>query len=223
MKKSFKERITLLGLSFAKELIILIAINLAIIGATIGLYFYLKEMMVIIIGSIILLTANYAYLSRYSVLEKHRENERVEEFLSLIPYFEAFIATSNNVYVSFTKLLPFCSAFMDDAINSLLSQIDSDKTVGPFITFASKFNNRIIESLMLSIYQMVDSGENSEQFQEFDVLFSSINKEYKDSLVERNKRALDSLNGWPLFGAAAITIVLAISTIGIIGDYINVI
>ena len=223
MKKSFKDRITELGLNYTQEILVLVAFNLTIIGLSIGAYFLIKEIMAFIIGGILLLVINYVYLSRYGALEKEKEVERVEELISLLSYFEIFLSNSNNVYNSFKLLLPYCSAFMDDAVNTLLTQIDEDKSVAPFIRFANRFNNRIIESLLLSIYQMVDNGEEGEQFQEFDTLFASINKEYKNNQIEKHKSKLDSLNGWPLFGAGAITIVLAISTIGIIGDYLNVI
>ena len=223
MKRSFKERVEALGLVYTKEVVIPIIYNLIILGASVGLYFYLKEIYIPVIGGVLLLILNYVYFSRYSQLERVQAKDREEELISLLSYFEIFLSNGNNVYNSFKMLLPYCSPFMDDAINSLLTQIDNDKTVGPFINFAAKFDNHIIESLLLSIYQMVDNGEKGEQFQEFDVLFSSINKEYKNDLVEKKKASLDSLNAWPLFGAGAITIVLAISTIGIIGDYINVI
>ena len=119
-------------------------------------------------------------------------------------------------------LIPYSSPFMEECITSLLYQIDADKSVGPYINFASKFNNRIIESLMLSIYQMVDNGESSGQFVEFNALFSNISKEHQTALIEEKKRKLNSLDSWPLIGSGALTIVLAISILNIIGDYVNV-
>lgn len=223
MKKSFKDRITDLGLSYTKELLILFAINLVLMGASIAIFFITHMIAATIVGGIILITADYLYLSRYSSMEKQKEKDHVEELISLLSYFEIFVSNGNNVYTSFRMLIPYCSPFMDDCINSLLNQIDSDKSVGPYINFAARFSNRIIESLMLSIYQMVDNGEASEQFKEFDVLFSSVSKEYKSGIIDEKKRGLDSLNVFPLVGAGAITIILAISIIGVIGEYINVI
>ena len=120
-------------------------------------------------------------------------------------------------------LLPYCGQYLQDAISSLLSQIDIDKSVGPYITFASKFNNRIIDSLMLSIYQMVENGENVIELTEFDLLFNNIKNKSQEELIDSKKKSLDSLNSFPLIGAGAITIILSISIISIIGDYINVI
>ena len=222
MKKSFKDRISSLGLSYQKEVVILLLINVLLLGLGAAAYFFFKHWLVFVVLGIALIAANFLYLSRYSNMEKIVEKEHVNELISLLSYFEIFISNGNNVYTSFKMLIPYCSTFMEEAINSLLNQIDSNKTVGPFIHFAAKFNNRIIESLMLSIYQMVDNGENSEQFNEFNTLFSNISKDHEIALVEEKKRKLNGLDSWPLIGSGAITIVLAIAILNIIGDYINV-
>jgi hypothetical protein len=112
---------------------------------------------------------------------------------------------------------------MNDAITTLLSMIDSDKSVGPYITFAGKFKSHVIESLLLSIYQMVDNGENISQFSEFDILFGNIRSKFQEDLIENKKRGLDTFNSFPLIGAGFVTIALSISILSVIGDYINVI
>lgn len=222
MKKSFKERIIDLGLSFSKEMLTLALMNVLLIAIVALLYYFLKELLIILVGSLVLLAANYFYISRYSTLEKLNEKNHQDEFISLLTYFEIFISNKNNVYNSFRLLLPYCSPYMEDMIMSLLNQIDMDKSVGPFINFASKFSNRIIESLMLSIYQMVEDGENNKQFDEFNLLFSGISKDYHQSLIDSKAQSLESINSWPLFGAGGIIIALTFSIISLMGDMINV-
>ena len=223
MKNSFKDRIISLGLSYQKEILILIVINILVLGIGAGAYLYFSHWLTFLVMGIVLIGANFLYLSRYGSLEKQREKDHVDELISLLSYLEIFISNGNNVYTSFKMLIPYCSTFMEDAINSLLNQIDADKSVGPFITFAAKFHNRVIESLMLSIYQMVENGENVIELTEFDLLFNNIKNKSQEELIDSKKKSLDSLNSFPLIGAGAITIILSISIISIIGDYINVI
>ena len=223
MKKSFKERVEALGLSFVKELAILISIFVIFLVGALLIYVFMKEIMYAAITLIAGIVLDVFYLSRYSSMEKSIEKEHVDELISLLSYFEIFISNGNTVYSAFRMLLPYSSTFMDEAINSLLNQIDQDKTVGPYINFATKFKDRVIESLMLSIYQMVDNGENITQFSEFDLLFTNIKNKYLDDLVDSKKKSLDFLNPFPLIGAGAITITLSMSIIQLIGDYINVI
>ena len=223
MKRSLKDRITALGLSYQKEMTLLFLIIILTIGLAFLSYFFLKEIYVPIFIAVGGCLAIYFYLSRYSSLEKANEKEHVDQLISLLSYFEIFISNGNNVYTSFKMLLPYCDQFLQDAISSMLSQIDVDKTIGPYINFASKFNDRIIESLMLSIYQMVDNGENSIELTEFDLLFNNIKEKHFDQMIDSRKKALDFFNSFPLIGAGAITIILSISIVSIIGDYVNVI
>ena len=222
MKKSLKTRLSLLGLSYQKEVMVLILIPLIFAIGGFAIYLFFKELIAAIGIAMAGLVLNYLYFSRYSKLEREMEREHINEFISLMSYFEAFISNGNNVYNSFKMLIPYSSPFMDDVINSLLIQIDMDKSVGPYITFASKFNSHVIESLMLSIYQMIDSGESTNQFTEFEFLFSNIKNSYSESLIEEKKKSLDSLNSFPLIGAGFLTITLSICIVSLIGGYINV-
>ena len=223
MKKSFKDRIIALGLSYQKEMFLLFIIALFLVIGTAAIFLFLiRKVIVIIVGVLLLAIFIYLYLNRYSTLENNRKKEHLDELISLLSYFELFISNGNNVYNSFKLLLPYSSVYLDDVITSLLNQIDSDKSVGPYINFALKFDNHIIESLMLSIYQMVDNGENSGQFNEFSILFSNISKEHQIEKIESKKNKLDTLDSLPLFGAGAITIILAISILNIVGELIDV-
>lgn len=222
MKKSLKTRLTLLGLSYQKEVAILLINPMIFAIGGFAIYFFFKEIIAGVGIAIAGLVLDYLYFSRYSKLEKEMEREHINEFISLMSYFEAFISNGNNVYNSFKMLIPYSSPYMDDVINSLLIQIDMDKSVGPYITFASKFNSHVIESLMLSIYQMIDSGESTNQFTEFEFLFSNIKNSYSESLIEEKKKSLDSLNSFPLIGAGFLTITLSICIVSLIGGYINV-
>ena len=218
MKKSFKERVTSLGLNYNLEIAVVIGITSTFLGGALAIYFFLREIYIALGVAAIGIVVVFYYISRYSTLEKRREKEHTDELISLLSYFEIFISNGNNVYTSFKLLLPYCSVFMEDALNLFLNQVDVDKSVGPYINFASKFSNHTVESLMLSIYQMVDSGENVSQFSEFDLLFSNIRNKFQEDLLESKKRSLDSLNSFPLFGAGAITITLSMSIISIIGE-----
>ena len=223
MKRSLKDRINALGLSYQKEMMFLILLIVIVIALAFITYIFVKQIyfpLFIVGGGAI---AVYFYLSRYSSLERMQEKEHVDQLISLLSYFEIFISNGNNVYTSFKMLIPYAEIFIQDAINAMLMQIDVDKTIGPYINFASKFNNRTIESLMLSIYQMVDNGENTIELSEFNLLFNNIKEKHFDEMIDSHKKSLDLFNSFPLIGAGAITIVLSLCIVSIIGDYVNVI
>ena len=110
---------------------------------------------------------------------------------------------------------------MEEQINSLILEIDSDKTVTPYINFANKFTNKVTTNVMLSIYQMVDEGENIHLIQ-FQSLFDELSKNHQKELIDSKDRNMSSLSSLPLIGAGAITVLLTFGIISLMGEMINV-
>ena len=222
MKRNFKDRLTLLGLNYKKEILIIVGIFVLFVGSGVASFFIFKELYISLIIGALGVALPIFYITRYSKLEKEIERNHVDEFVSLLSYFKIFVSNKNNVYNSFKMLLPYSSSYLQEHLQILLNSIDVDKSIGPYVSFASKFHSHVIESLMLSIYQMVDNGVNENGFNEFDVLFNNIRAKHNEELIDKNKKSLDTLNSFPLIGAGALTIILSISILSIVGEMINV-
>ena len=223
MKNNLKETIDFVGLSYKKELLKITFINLVLLLGTVLLYFISKSLIYAIMLFIGLCLLDFFLLTRYNdkkqTILKNRENELV----AIISYFEVYIQNNNNVYQSFAQLVPYCSDWMKEKIETMLSEIDNDKTVQPFINFANNFQQLSSHSLMLSIYQMIDQGENSEQLIQFNVIFDELSKNRNKEMVNQQDRALSNMSTFPLIGAGLITVTLTISILTILGDLIYVV
>ena len=223
MKNSLKETIEFVGLSYKKELLKIVLINFVLIAGAVVVYLFLDNGIYAIMLFIGLCLLDFFLLTRYSdkkqTIFKNRENELV----AIISYFEVYIQNNNNVYQSFAQLVPYCSDWMKEKIETLLREIDKDKTVQPFINFANNFLQLSSHSLMLSIYQMIDQGENSEQLLQFNVIYDELAKNRNKELINQQDRALSNMSTFPLVGAGLITVTLTISILTILGDLINVI
>lgn len=222
MKNKLKETIEFVGLIYKKEMLKLLLINILGLIATALLYFFLKNIMItiLIFSSFVLL--DYFFISGYYSKKKSILKERENELIALISYFDVYIRNNNNVYQSFKLIIPYCSNWMKKQVEELINEIDDDKTVQPFINFAHLFNNISIQSLMLSIYQMVEQGESHEQLTHFDVIFDEISKNRNNEMIEQKKQALSSMATFPLVGAGLITVSLTISILMILGDLVDV-
>ena len=223
MKNKLKETIEFVGLSYKKEFTKIVLINAVIILIAVVVYVFTKNVMiplVILVGSLLV---SYFFISRYNdkkrILLKSRENE----LIALVSYFDVYIRNNNNVYQSFNLLIPYCSNWMKEKIEDLLDEIDKDKSVQPFVNFANNFTSISIHSLMLSIYQMVDQGESSQQLTHFNMIFDEISKNRNSEMIEQKKKSLSNMSTFPLVGAGLITISLTISILTILGDLVNVI
>ena len=222
-KNSFRQTIEFVGLSYKKELIKVILINLiSLIGGAVA-FLFTKNIVVPIVAAIVLGLMNFFFLTRYGDKKRAILKNRENELIAIISYFEVYIQNNNNVYQSFNQLIPYCSDWMKEKIEELLKQIDEDKTVQPFIDFAHNFQSLSIHSLMLSIYQMVDQGENSEQLIQFNVIFDELAKNRSKEIIDNKEKSLANMSTFPLVGAGLITITLTISILSILGDLIYVV
>ena len=223
MKSKLKSTIDFVGLSYKKEMTKILLINLIfIIGAAVS-YLFLKNIAVLVIIFVLLAVLDFFLLTRYDDKKKAILRSRENELITIISYFEVYIQNNSNVYQSFLKLIPYCSDWMKERIEILLGEIDEDKSVQPFINFANNFQQLSSHSLMLSIYQMVDQGENSDQLLQFNVIFDELSRNRNKEMVEQKEKALSSMSTFPLVGAGMITVTLTISILSILGDLINVI
>ena len=206
MKNSFKDTIEFVGLSYKKEILKIVLINIASLGGIAILYFVFDYFIYVIVAAIALMAIDYLLLSRYKDKKNLILKAREDELIAIISYFEIYLQNKNNVYQSFNLLIPFCSSWMKDKIETFLKEIDKDKTVQPFINFANNFKHLASHSLMLSIYQMVEQGESFEQLTQFNVIYDELAKNRNKELIEQTERSLANM-----------------SILSLLGDLINVI
>ena len=222
-KNKLKETIEFVGLSYKKELIIIIVFNAVFLLGAVAVYIFLKNLIfavLVLVGASIM---DYFLLSRYSDKKKAILKGRENELISIISYFDVYIRNNKNVYQSFNQLIPYCSNWMKEKIEDLLKEIDEDKSIQPFVNFANNFKNLSAHSLMISIYQMVDQGESVEQLTHFNVIFDELSKNRNQEMIAQKDKALSGMATFPLVGAGMITIALTVSILTILGDLINVI
>ncbi len=223
MKNNLKETIEFVGLSYTKEMLKIIVLNLLVLGSVSLIYFLLNNVVLSIFILIALIVIDYFLLSRFNDKKKALLKNRENELIAIISYFEVYVQNKNNVYQSFNMLIPYCSPWMKDKIEVLLKEIDGDKSVQPFVNFASNFHQLSTHSLMLSIYQMVDQGENTHQLKQFDVIFTELARNRNREMMEQKSNSLANMSTFPLIGAGLITITLTMSILSILGDLINVV
>ena len=210
------------GKNYKKEIWKIVLLDLCSAIGCLIIYFFLKSIVYIGILLICTIFLNVFIITSYKSAKDKIIKNRDEEFIQMISYFEIFINNHLTVYQSFKLLIPYASDWMSEEISILLKDIDSDKSVKPFITFARKFKSQIVENVMLSIYQMVDQGESVEQLNQFTIFFSQLSRNYQKSLIDKKERSLSTIDSFPLIGTGAITIIITISILFLMGDIINV-
>ena len=224
MKKNrLKDTIEFVGLSYKKEVLIITITNVIFLLGAVSIYLFLKNLIFVVLLLVAAALLDYFLLSRYGDKKRAILKSHENELISIISYFDVYIRNNKNVYQSFNQLIPYCSNWMKEKVEDLLKEIDEDKSIQPFVNFASNFQNLSTHSLMISIYQMVDQGENAEQLTHFNIIFDELSKNRNQEMITQKDKALSGMSTFPLVGAGMITVTLTISILTILGDLINVV
>lgn len=220
--KRFEELLAFIGKNKNKEYLKIVIINIVCITLLVALTILLKQIMAVFIGIIVILVVNYLIFDSYLARKKEMLNERENEFITMISYIQFFLSNSYNIYQSFQAVSAYASAWMEEQLQSLILEIDHDKSVKPFLNFANKFQTHSTNNIMLSLYQMVDEGENSLHMMQFNNLFLQLSRNQQKQLIDNKDRSMSSLSSLPLIGAGAITILLTFGIISIMGEMVSV-
>jgi len=144
-----------------------------------------------------------------------------KEFVKLFTYFGIYLRNGLNIYNSLEALTSFASPAIKDYLDTLLAQIDEDKTVMPFVRFGQRFQSLTIEQAMICIFQMVDQGNDEMRLIQFQSVFGRIADQYYQDEISKIRKGLDSLNTLPLIGAGLITMMITFGIITMIGEVIS--
>ena len=219
--KKLKDKMLFLGLNPKKEFLIILIVDLVFIVASVLTYIFLKQILYLTTFLSFVFVFDLIFLTRYSKQISNKNTENLQEFAVLFGYFRIYIRNGFSVYSALKELLNFANETLKKDLQELISDIDSDKSVQPFIKFGKKFNEIIVEEMMISIFQMIDDGENSDYLLQFELIFDK----FSDLLYEKYLRAknskLNTLSNAPLVGAGFLIIILTIGVISILGEVIN--
>ena len=219
--KKLKEKMLILGLNPKRELLIVLITDLVLILAGVLTFIFLKQLLYLASCLGVVFIFDLLFLTRYSKQISNKNTENLQEFAVLFGYFRIYLHNGFSVYSALKELLNFANQSLKKDLEELISEIDSDKTVQPFVKFGKKFNEIIVEEMMISIYQMIDDGENSDYLYQFELIFDK----FSDLLYEKYLRAknskLGTLSNAPLLGASFLVVILTIGVISILGEVIN--
>ena len=220
--KKLKSKLQYLHLDFKREITKIISIALGIIVCGLVPAIILKSFLYIGIGVGVSLIAIVMLIADYDNRIDAIKRENMDEFVNLFSFFRIYIKNGFNVYSALKEIAYFASPALKEMLDKLIEDIDNDKTVQPFVRFAKNFDEIIVEEMMISIYQMIDDGEQSNYLNQFETIFDK----FSDLLVEKNLKrkdsSLSSLSSAPLIGSCFLIIMITIGIIGIMGDLMNV-
>lgn len=219
--KTIRKNIALLHLNPKKELLYYVVFVLAIIGAGIGLYLFQRQIAFLIFPLLGAILFTYYYGSRYSRMLEKQALLNEEEFVRLFTFFQVYLNDGYNIYNALQALLPYASEGVREHLEKLISDIDNDKTVAPFVEFGSHFKDIQIHQVMLSVYQMVDQGTSDVYLRQFQHIFGKLSDQKHELSMSRRIDKVSSLSVLPLIGSGISMIMLLTALVEIMGGVMN--
>lgn len=217
-----KERLIALNISFNKEIFRYVAIVIILIAGFVTLAFFTKINAIFIIMAFVVIIFTYFYFSRYKSVEARQKRTDLIEFVNLFTFFKIYLKNGFGVYASLKEIANFANTSLKAKLEKLLLEIDEDKTITPYITFARYFDELIVEEMMISIYQMVDDGADSNYLIQFELIFDKFSELLHQGELNSKDKTLGTLTSSSLLGSAYLIIMITIGVVSLLGDMINV-
>lgn len=218
MMKKFKNYILKLELNYNKELILILGSALILTGVIVYVVLTMlsiSNLIYCLMGAFFL---GFLFYYRYEKRRTFLINKRENEFIQIFLYFRIFLQNQYGIYKALEEVKNFASSWMLDKLDVLTNEIDNDKSVQPFIKFASNFLNPDCENIMISVYQMIDQGVNGSYLASFSKEFERINEFKKANNREKYDNSLKSMTSYALVGAALFSLGLMFGVISLIGS-----
>lgn len=219
--KKLKNKINILNLVYKKEITKLILSTILINVVIILCALYLKNLQLLFLTILTTIAIIYTFNKDYDKRIKEYNQNLENEFVTTLNYIQTYLTNGFNVYQSISEVLKICNKDLNKLLTNLLSNIDEDKTVTPFITFSKNFESPLIQQVMISLYLMVENGTDINYISRFTPLFTQLKKDNEQKIVKNINSKYDSLNLLPVIGAGIITIIIIIGIVSIIGGMLN--
>jgi len=219
--KKLKSKMLFLGLNPRREFVIILTVDLVFLALGILILILLKQLIYGVTCFGIIFIFDLVFLTRYSKLINERNNKNLQDFSIIFGYFRIFIRNGYSVYSSLKEIVNFANDDNKNSLTELINEIDNDKSVQPFVKFAKRFNEIIVEEMMISIYQMVDDGETSDYLTQFELIFDKFSDLLYQKYLRNKNSKLGTISSSALVGSSFLMIVLTIGIISIIGEIIN--
>lgn len=161
------------------------------------------------------------YLSSLFGKKGKEEKGLLEEFVRIFEYFSIYVKNGFPIYSALESVIPYSSVSMEEKLRELLASIDKDKSVAPFVRFATYFPSLSIKEVMVSVYLMGEQGGSEAYFRQFSALFDSLATNERKAEMEKSLERQSNLSALPLLGSGLTMLLVTVGLVAIIGGVLN--
>ncbi len=219
--QKLRNKIESLNLDFSKEMIKLALLNLVLIIALVVVTIFKFNVITLSLLAGALVIFNYYFLTRYSKIEKEKKVKLDESFIEVFSFLRIYLSNKETVYHSLNEVKAFADEEMNSKLELLISQIDEDKSIKPYIDFAASFSDKVIEEVMIALYEITNSGSSDIYLNQFNKIFEELKTRIENEKSYKRVKFFENLNIFSVVGSGMIMIILSFCVISLLGGIIN--
>lgn len=194
-------------------------INLLLIAFGIYLYLHSGNSFFLLAFALVLLAIDF--FGFYQPKKGTGKGELQDDFVRLFTYFGIYMECGYPVYTALREGRKYASPLLSGMVDTLLSEIDADKSLAPYLKFAAVFDSVAIRQVMVAVYQMVEEGYNGNYVYQFQTLFSALSAQRRREATLREEKRLEALCVFPLVGSAVSLTMVALAIVNLVGGFIS--
>lgn len=178
-----------LGMNYKKTMKNRIINSIAISFIAIALGVMMKNIFVCLSSIVVFL--GYYKLQYFMTKNKRKKMIQIKRrmFPSLVKKLLILLRT-NNIYVSLNKLLDFTDDPIKKYLVQLISDIDKDKSVKPYIDFANKMEFIEAYQVMIMLYTFSEKSMSKTHLSSLENMIVQLYENEVDDVIESKKRLM---------------------------------
>ncbi len=194
-----------------KKLLKALAVLFIISG--LALIYWLRNYL--IYGPLIVIGIALYYFSTKK--DEIKDNLNIANFINVFTHFRVALDSDANVFNALSASLELTSGRMHEELERLISAINKDHSVTPFITFAKKYNHRFVTHIMINIYMLINHGLDPKRLWQFNYLFETLLKEYNDAEISKHQNSYDRFDLSLFLGSGIMMFTIMGSILSLLG------
>lgn len=199
-----------------KRIIIILGVGILSIGS----YFIFKNIVVSLLIFVFYYCLDFYKKSADNPKENKLIQDKEYEFANLLSYLLVFLDNNFNVYQSLQLSLNYCKECLVKDVETLISEIDLDKSIIPYQNFASKFKSNIIYQIVMMIYQLDINGYDAKYLANFPSLINSLKQARIDSIIQSRKMNMSFMTIFPIIALLGVVFTLVFYILSMVGGNI---
>lgn len=206
-----------------RELIQLIFIDVILVVLAFFLYTTSRNQIALWSPLLAGIAVDYWILGKPKRILERKRAEDENEFVHLFSYFSIYVRNGEPVYSALEDTIRYASSGMSSKLQTLLTSIDEDKSVKPYLAFAENFPSLEIQQVMISVYKMSVEGEGEAYLRQFETIFESLADGKRQERMEQEQKRYSNFNFLPTMASALSMGIIAVAIVILMEQFNHVV